>query len=256
MSIHKTTIIHPETQIAQGVKIGPFCYIGPNVTIDCGTTIGSNVVIEGWTKLGKNCKIHSSAVLGGVPQNLDYIEKASWVHIGDNTEIREFVTIHRSSKENGVTTIGSGVYLMAYTHVAHDCRIGDNVVATNYTGIAGYVTIDEKTVIGGHAGIHQFVHIGKLAMIGGMTRLTKDVLPFSLVEGNPPKLYGINAVGLRRENISPSVRSDLKKAFKFISRSNLNTSQALEKMKKEIPENENLICLCKFIENSKRGIYK
>lgn len=256
MSIHKTSIIHPEAHIADDVTIGPFCYIGPKVFIDSYSVIGANVVIESWTKLGKNCEVSSGSVLGGAPQVTDYNEKPSWVHIGDKTQIREFVTIHRSNKENGVTSIGSDVYLMAYAHVAHDCQIGNKVVITNNVGMSGHVIIEDKAVIGGHTAIHQFIRIGKLAMIGGMTRLTKDVLPFSLVGGNPPKLYGINSVGLRRDKKTSSVRKELKKAFKFISRSNLNTSQALDQIRKEIPDNEDLKYLCAFIESSKRGIHK
>tara|TARA_B100000315_G_scaffold126052_1_gene115836 strand:- start:26435 stop:27205 length:771 start_codon:yes stop_codon:yes gene_type:complete len=256
MSVHRTSIVHQNAQIGENVTIGPHCYIGQNVSIDNDTVLGANVVIEEWTKIGKNCRISSGSVLGGPPQIVGFKDIPSWVQIGNNTEIREFVTIHRSSKENGITSIGSGVFLMAYVHVAHDCQIGDNVIATNYTGISGHVFIEDKVVIGGHAGIHQFIRIGKMAMVGGMSRLTKDVPPFSLVEGNPPKLYGRNAVGLQRSNISLSIRSDLKKAFKFISRSNLNTSQALDKIKNEIPESEEIKYLLKFIETSKRGIHK
>tara|TARA_Y100000294_G_C8517923_1_gene321660 strand:+ start:475 stop:1248 length:774 start_codon:yes stop_codon:yes gene_type:complete len=256
MPVHKTSIVHQDTQIGENVSIGPHCYIGENVLIDNDTVLGANVVIEGWTKIGKNCKISSGAILGGSPQIVGFKNIQSWVQIGNNTEIREFVTVHRSSKENESTFIGNGVFLMAYVHVAHDCRIEDDVIATNYTGISGHVLIEEKAVIGGHAGIHQFIRIGKLAMVGGMSRLTKDVLPFSLVEGNPPKLYGRNTVGLERNNISSSVQKDLKKAFKFISRSNLNTSQALEKIKNDIPESEELKYLLKFIESSKRGYIK
>ena len=256
MPIHKTSIVHSDTQIGENVTIGPHCSIGQYVFIDNNTALGANVVIEGWTKIGKNCRISSGAVLGGLPQIVGFKDIPSWVQIGNNTEIREFVTIHRSSKKNKTTSIGSSVVLMAYVHVAHDCQIGDDLIATNCTGISGHVLIEEKVVIGGHTGIHQFIRIGKLAMVGGMSRLTKDIPPFSLVEGNPPKLYGRNAIGLKRNKISPSVRSDLKKAFRFISRSNLNTGQALDKIKKEIPESEEIKYLLKFIETSKRGIHK
>ena len=256
MPVHNTSIVHRDAQIGNNVSIGPYCYVGQNVFIDDDTVLGPKVVIQGWTKIGKSCRISSGAVLGGPPQIVGFKDIPSWVQIGNNTEIREFVTVHRSSKENGNTSIGNGVYLMAYVHVAHDCQIGDYVIATNYTGISGHVLIEEKVVIGGHAGIHQFIRVGKLAMVGGMSRLTKDVPPFSLVEGNPPQLYGRNSVGLQRNSINPSVRSDLKKAFKFISRSNLNTSQAIDKIKNEIPESEELKYLLNFIETSKRGIHK
>lgn len=256
MPIHKTSIVHQNAQVGENVTIGPHCCIGSNVFIGNDTVLGASVVIEGWTKIGKKCRISSGAVLGGPPQIVGFKDIPSWVQIGNNTEIREFVTIHRSSRENESTSIGNDVYLMAYVHVAHDCQIRNNVIATNYTGISGHVLIEEKVVIGGHAGIHQFIRVGKLAMVGGMTRLTKDVPPFSLVEGNPPKLYGRNAIGLQRSKISPSIRSDLKKAFKFISRSNLNTSQALDKIKNEIPKSEEIKYLLKFIETSKRGIHK
>lgn len=256
MLVQNTSVIHPDTQIGKNVTIGPHCYIGQNVFIDDNTVLGANVVIEGWTKIGKSCKIFSGAVLGGLPQILGFKDIPSWVHIGDNTEIREFVTIHRSSQEDKCTSIGCGVFLMAYSHVAHDCQVGDSVVVTNYTGFAGHVEVEERAVISAYVAIHQFARIGKLAMVGALSGVSKDVLPFALVNGSPPKLYGTNSVGLRRNNISSSVRKDLKKAFKFISESNLNTSQALDKIKNEIPENEEIKYLIKFIESSKRGIYK
>jgi len=248
--------VHPQAKIAPNVVIEPFVNIEKNVIIDEGTWIGSNVTIMEGARIGKNCRIFPGAVISAVPQDLKFDGEETIVKIGNNVTIREFVTINRGTKANNETVIGNNCLLMAYVHVAHDCQIGDNVIATNYVVISGHVLIEEKAVIGGHAGIHQFIRIGKLAMVGGMARLTKDVPPFSLVEGNPPKLYGRNAIGLKRSEISPSVRGDLKKAFKFISRSNLNTSQALDKIKNEIPESEEIKYLLKFIETSKRGIHK
>lgn len=256
MFVHKTSIISPDARVAKNVTIGPNCFIGENVTIDSGTILGANVVIEGWTKIGKNCRVAPGAVLGGIPQIIGFKDVPSWVHIGDNAIIREFVTIHRGSKENNVTSIGNDVFLMAYSHIGHDCQVGDQVIITNSTGISGHVIIEEKVAIGGHTGVHQFIRIGKLAMVGGMSRLTKDVPPFSMVEGNPPKIFGKNTIGLKRNQISASAQSDLKKAFKFISRSGLNTTQAIDKIKDEIQGSEEIKYLIDFIESSERGIHK
>lgn len=254
--MHERSIVHDNAEIGNGVVIGPFSVIGPNVKIDDGTKISSNVCIEGWTEIGKNCQIGHGAVLGGQPQIIEYQEQRSFVKIGDNNVIREYVTINRSGKEDRATVIENNCYLMAYTHIAHDCHIGNEVVITSYTGLPGHIVVEDKVVISGYVGIHQFVRIGRLSMISGLSRIPKDILPYSLVEGNPAKIRGVNLVGLRRNNITPNVRNDIKRTFKLLFNSKLNTTQALERIKNEIEMHDEIRNIVEFIENSKRGLCK
>ncbi len=255
MSIHKTAVIHKNAEIGEGVKIGPFAVIGEHVIIGNNTEIDSHVSLD-WVEIADNCKISQGAVLGGSPQVLKDNNCPSYVKIGKNNIIREFVTIHRSMKENGATIIGDGSYIMAYAHIAHDCNIGNETIITSYAGLSGHVTVEDRAVIGGAAGIHQFVRIGRLSMVGGMSRVVKDVLPYCLVEGNPAEARGLNAVGLKRNQVPSDIRDDLKHAFKLLYQSGLNTSQAVESIKKDIRQGEEITHLIEFIEKSQRGVTK
>ena len=185
MTIHTSAFIHPNAELAGEVEVGPFTTIGPEARIGEGTLIGPNVLIEAGTIIGRNCKVFHGASLGGEPQILNFKNVTSSLEVGDETVIREYVTIHRSGFENGVTRVGSGCLLMAYSHVGHDCGIGDGVVIANSTALSGHVLVEEKAFISGLVGVHQFVRIGRYAMVGGMTRVNQDILPFSTVEGNP-----------------------------------------------------------------------
>lgn len=255
MNIHKTAVIHKNAKIGEGVKIGPFAVIGEHVIIGNNTEIDSHVCLS-WSEIRDNCKISQGAVLGGSPQVLKHKDCPSYVKIGRNNIIREFVTIHRSMKENGATLIGDDNYLMAYAHIAHDCQIGNETIITSYAGLSGHVIVEDKAVIGGAAGVHQFVRIGRLSMVGGMSRVVKDVPPYCLVEGNPAEPKGLNVVGLRRNRIAQDKREDLKQAFKLLYQSGLNTSQAVESIKKGINPGEEIAHLIEFIEKSQRGIIK
>lgn len=255
--IHDSGVIHSSANLGKNVSVGPFANIGPNVEIGEGTEIGPQVNIESGTMVGKNCRIFHGASLGGEPQILSFQKEiSSSVKIGAGTVIREYVTIHRSGEEGGVTEVGGGCLLMAYCHVAHDCRIGDRVVMVNYTGLPGHIHVEEGAFISGLVGIHQFVRIGKYAMVGGMAAVRKDVLPFSLVEGNPARLVSLNSIGLRRNDFPQQTRSALKKAFKFIQQSDLNTTQAMDKIEAEIEMSEEIRYLFNFIKDSSRGITK
>ncbi|OGL46259.1 MAG: acyl-[acyl-carrier-protein]--UDP-N-acetylglucosamine O-acyltransferase [Candidatus Schekmanbacteria bacterium RBG_16_38_11] len=256
MNIHQTAIIHPKAEIGENVKIGPYTIIEEEVFIGNNTEISSNVLIEKWTSIGKDCEISSGAKIGGKPQDQKFKDKRSFVKIGDNAKIREFVTIHRSSEEDKSTIIGSNAMIMAYSHIAHDCKVGDHVVVTNYTGISGYVEVEEWAIISGFVGIHQFCRIGKLAMISGFSGVSKDVPPFVTVRGVTTKPFGLNIVGLKRNNIPEEIINSLKTAYRFLFQSKLNVSQALEQIKKEIPKSKEIDHLVNFIENSKRGICK
>ncbi len=249
-------MIHPDAELAQGVEVGAFTTIGPHARIGEGTVVGPNVLIEAGTVIGKNCEIFHGASLGGKPQILNFKNVPAKVEIGDGTVIREYVTIHRSGYENGVTRVGKNCLLMAYSHLGHDCEIGDQVVIVNSAGLSGHVIVEDRAFISGLVGVHQFVRIGRYAMVGGMAGVNQDVLPFSTVEGNRARFLGVNSVGLKRANFKPEVRAAIKKALKIITQSELNTTQALEKISTEVSMFEEIHYLIDFIKNSSRGVTK
>lgn len=253
LSIHPTAVIHPTATVADGVEIGPYAVIGPQVFIDTGTTIGPHVIIEAFTSIGRDCRIFPGAVIGGIPQDLKFAGERSYCVVGDRNTIREHVTINRATGEGEVTRIGHDNLLMAYVHVAHDSTIGNGCVLANGVTLAGHVTVEDNVTIGGMTGLHQFIRVGALTMVGAMSRLAQDVPPYMLVEGNPPRVYGPNVVGLRRHDVPPAVRMQLKKAYKLIYRNRLNIAQAIGEMSKleTSPELRHLIA---FLQNSERGI--
>ena len=253
--MHRTVVVHKDAKIGENVKIGPFAVIGEHVIIGNNAEIDSHVCLD-WVEIGTGCKISQGVVLGGTPQVLKHNDCPSYVKIGNNNIIREFVTIHRSMKENGATVVGDNNYIMAYAHIAHDCQIGNDTIITSYAGLSGHVVVEDKAVIGGAAGIHQFVKIGSMSMIGGMSRVVKDVPPYFLVEGNPSELIGLNTIGLRRGGVTPKTRDSLKKSFKLLYQSGFNISQAVETIKKEIEGGAEINHLIEFIEKSQRGVIK
>ncbi len=252
--IHETAVIYPGAKIAKDVEIGPYAVIGENVSIDSGTKVGAHAVLEGWTSVGKNCVFYPGCVIGGEPQDLKFVGEKSYVIIGDNVKIRECATVNRATGEGNETRIGNNVLMMAGTHVAHNCIVGNNVIMSNCAGLAGHVEVEDRAVIGGLTGVHQFVKIGRNAMIGGMAKVTQDVLPFVIADGNPSFVIGLNSVGLARAGISPQVRSDLKKAYKLIYRSGLSLEQAIAEMEQELQTSEEIEHLLRFLRNVERGI--
>lgn len=253
--IHPTAILDSNAVIGSDVEVGPFAIVGPNVEIGDGTKIGPSVIIEGWTVIGKNNKIYAGAVVGNEPQDLKFKGEKSYLFVGDNNIIREYATISRGTEGGGgETRIGNNNLIMSYVHVAHDCQLGNNVVVAHGTGIAGHVTIEDRVVIGGLVGIHQFTKVGRMAMVGAHTMVTKDVPPYIIVDGNPAKPYGINIVGLRRNGLSPELRMEIKRAYKILYRSNLNVAQAIEQMEQELPGNEEIDHLLRFLRSADRGI--
>ncbi|QPJ63937.1 MAG: acyl-ACP--UDP-N-acetylglucosamine O-acyltransferase [Candidatus Nitrohelix vancouverensis] len=257
MNIHSTAQIHPSAELGEDVSIGPFSIVEADARIGKGTEIGSNAIIHKGARIGEKCRIYHSAAIGGDPQIFGFdINIPSFVEVGSGTTMREYVTINRSGKENQATVIGKDCMLMAYAHVAHDCILGNGVIVVNGTGLSGHVEVGDNAFISGLSGIHQFVRIGKCAMIGGVTAITQDILPYSLVEGRPPRLVGINSVGLRRRNITPAARSCLKQAVKLLKQSDLNTAQAVDRIASEIDSVEEIRYLVDFINSSSRGITK
>jgi len=251
--IHPAAVVHSSAELGQNVQVGPFSVIGPEVRIGDGTRIDSHVVIERWTHIGRNCHIMSGAVLGGVPQDHKFAGERTYLIIGDNNIIREFVTIHRASGEGNATVVGSNNMIMAYCHIGHNCTIGNGVTMANMVGISGHAVVEDKVVFGGMVGVHQMVRIGKLAMVGGISKVVQDIPPFMLADGRPMRVYGLNVIGLRRNGVPPKVREGLKQAYKLLYRSNLNVSQALEMIDNEIEPSPELEYLLQFIRNVKFG---
>jgi len=253
MAIHPWAQVHPKAEIGEGVEIGPFTVVEEKVRIGDGTVIHPHVVIHRNTILGRECQVFTGAVLGGPPQDLKYQGEESYLIVGDHTIIREFVTLHRATGEGEATRIGSHAMLMAYCHVGHNCVVGDYVVIANAVGVGGYTVIEEYVMIGGMTGIHQKVRIGKMAMVGGYSRVNRDVPPFMLAEGIPMTIHGLNVVGLRRRGVSAEVREQLHQAYRLLYRSNLNTSQAIQRIRETIPSSPELEYLLTFLENIRQG---
>lgn len=254
--IHPTAIIHNGAEIGEGTVIGPYSIIGPEVKLGKDNRIGSHVVIDGKTRIGDNNIIFPFASIGLPPQDLSYRGEPTEVIIGNGNTIREGVTIHRGTmRGTGITRIGDHNYLMAYSHVAHDCKIGNHVIMANYAALAGHVVIDDFAVLGGLVGVHQFVRIGKYAFIGGMTGISMDVPPFTIAAGDRAKLYGLNIVGLKRAGFSQETISALKKAFKILFRSAFTLQKAIEKIRSEMIPTREVEELILFLEApSRRGI--
>ena len=248
--------IHPGAKIATNVVVEPFTTINNNVTIGSGTWIGSNVTIMEGARIGKNCRIFPGAVISAIPQDLKFEDEDSLVIIGDNTTIRECVTINRGTKAYGKTEIGKNCLIMATAHIAHDCIIKENVIIVNGVTLAGHVEIGEYAIIGGLSGIHQFIHIGKHVMVSGGSLVRKDVPPYTKAAKEPLSYVGINSIGLRRRGFDSPKINEIQNIYRILFQKNNNTTQALEILEAELeatPERDEVIT---FIRNSQRGIMK
>ena len=256
IKVDERAIVHPKAILEEDVEIGPYSLVGENVRIGRGTKIGPYVLLDGWTTIGRNCQIHTGAVLGTIPQDLKFKGAKSFLSIGNNNVIREYVTINRATDEGGETGIGDNNLLMAYVHIAHNCEIGNNVIMANVATLAGHVTIEDKAVIGGLSAIHQFVKIGTVSIVGGCSKVVKDVPPYIKTDGHPLKPYGLNIIGLKRNNFSPKTRTLLKKAYRILYNSKLNVSQAVLRIAEEVENCPQIDHLLQFIRTSERGIIK
>jgi UDP-N-acetylglucosamine acyltransferase len=253
--IHSTAIVHRGASVEDGVEIGPYCIIEDKVHIGKGTRLLSHVVVQGRTELGENCTISPFASIGGPPQDLSYREEdTTSLIIGNNNVIKEYVTINRgTSAGGGVTRVGDSNFIMAYSHIAHDCVIGNQVIMANCATLAGHVHVDDGAIFAGLCAVHQFCKIGKLAFISGITGVPKDVPPFMIAAGSRAKLYGLNVVGLERHNFSKEDILKLKKAYRVLFRSSLPLGTSLKIIQEEL-DGEHIKELIDFIESSKRGI--
>jgi UDP-N-acetylglucosamine acyltransferase len=250
--IHPTAIIAPDAKIAEGVVIGPYAVIGKKTTIGAGTYIGPHCVIEN-TTMGEKNEIIAAAFIGVKPQDLSYDGIESMVGMGDGNQVREGVTIHRSTSLEHPTTIGSNCLFMANTHVAHDCVLGNNIIMVNNAGIAGHVAVADNAILSGMVAVHQFVRVGRLAMISGLSGLPLDVPPFCRASGGRAKLVGLNTVGLRRNGFNRDMIAAVKAAYKQLFHSTKTLRESIEILRKNNPAPE-VLEIIEFIENSKRGI--
>lgn len=248
--------IHPDAKIAPSVVIEPFVTIDKNVVIGEGTRIGSNVTIMEGVRIGKNCNIFPGAVIGAVPQDLKYKGEETLAIIGDNTTIREFVTINKGTASRGKTVVGDNCLLMAYCHVAHDCVVGNNIIMGNATQLAGEVVINDFAILSGGVLVHQFSHIGSHVMIQGGSRVTKDVPPFVTAGRDPLSYAGINSIGLRRRGYTNEQIRDIQDVYRYIYLSGMNTSHAIERIQAELSATKERDEILLFIKNSPRGIMK
>jgi len=254
--IHPTAVVDKSVEIGSNVEIGPLAYVGKGCVIKDNVKIGAHAVIECFTEIGEDTVVSPNAHLGGAPQDISYKGEDTKLKIGKGCVIREFTTIHRAStKEDWCTEIGDNCYIMATSHIAHDCKIGNGVIITSYAGVSGHVHIGDFAVVSGMVAIHQFVRIGKMAMIGGLSGIPQDVPPFTLVEGRPAVIHGLNVVGLRRRGIGPEIRSELKRLLKIYLDKSLSKEEAM-KMMEEIATSDEGKEFVNFFKESKRGFLR
>ena len=255
MSISERAIVDKKAKIGEGVEIGPFAIIEPDVELGPRVKVWPHAYICSGSTIGEDTEIHMGAVIGHLPQDLAFDKKnKAYLNIGKRTIVREYATIHRGTKDGSATIIGDDCYLMAVSHVGHNCEIGNKVIIANGALLSGYVSVEDCAFVSGNVVIHQFCRIGELSMIGGFTGINKDVPPYMLVRG-PSVVRSINLIGLRRARFSKESIESIKEAYRLLYQSNLNTSQAIEEIGKMKPSRE-LKHLVEFVQNSKRGICK
>jgi UDP-N-acetylglucosamine acyltransferase len=253
--IHPTAIIDPSAEIDSRVTIGPYAIVNANARIGAGTAIGPYTTIDKYVSIGEDCQIFQYAAIGGAPQDLKFHGEKSYLTIGRGTIIREFVTINRGTEAGGgITQVGEQNYLMAYTHIAHDCKTGRQVILANNSTLAGHIEIGNHATIGGLVAIHQFVKIGDYAYIGGKSAVVKDIPPYVIAAGDRARLHGLNNVGLKRHRFSNLTLVELKKAYRIFFRIGLTVKQASDRVRAEVEQIPEVKNFTDFIVNSSRGI--
>jgi UDP-N-acetylglucosamine acyltransferase len=253
--IHPTAVIDPRAELGPGVSVAPYSVIGPEVRIGEGTAVGAHAILEGRLAVGARCRIGHGAVIGGAPQDFKYRDGTPvGVRIGDDTVIREHVTIHRATREDHDTRVGDHCLVMATSHIAHDCLIGNHVIIINYAGLTGHVTVGDGATVGGLSGVHPFTRIGTYAYVGGCSKVIQDVPPFTIADGAPATARSVNVIGMRRGGIDPASRRAVQSAFRILYRSGLPPATALERIRAELGGHPLVALLVDFVEASKRGI--
>jgi UDP-N-acetylglucosamine acyltransferase len=253
-AIHPAAFVDEKAELGTGVRVEPGAIIGPHVRVGDRTRVGSHALLTGWTRVGHDCDIHHGAVVGSAPQDLKYGGEPSYLEVGDHTVLREYVTLNLATEPGATTRVGHHCLLMAYAHVAHNCQVGDHVIIANVVQMAGYVTIEDWAILGGATVIHQFVRIGRHSMVGGGSRVTQDVAPFIKAAGSPPRLAGINTVGLERRGFSRETREALHSAYRLLFRDGRPVAAAVAEIRAQlggVPEVEHL---ARFAETSTRGL--
>jgi UDP-N-acetylglucosamine acyltransferase len=254
--MNQLTNVHPESKIGKDVIIDAFVTITKDVIIDDGTWIGPNVVIMDGARIGKNCKIFPGAVISGIPQDLKFNGEETTVEIGDNTTIREFVTINRGTQAKGKTVIGSNCLIQSYAHIAHDCIIKNNVIMGSYSGLAGEVEVDDYAIVSPGSLVHQFVKIGKHVIIQGASKVIKDVPPYITAGRDPLSFAGLNSVGLRRRGFSNEKISEIQEIYRILYQKGLNTSDAIKYIEENVPESKERNEVVNFVKSATRGIIR
>lgn len=254
--VHPTAIVSPSARLGSGIEIGPYAFVGDDCEVGDGCVLAARSTLERNVRLGREVKIGIGSVIGGDPQDLKFQGEHTAVEIGDRTVVREYATINRGTAQSLKTTLGSDCFIMTYVHLAHDCHLGDGVIISNGTQLAGHVTVEDRAIISGLVAVHQFVNIGTYSFVGGCSRVAKDIPPYLKAVGNPVKLYGLNSVGLQRNNFDPDVIRELKRAYRLFFRSDLNVSQAIERAHQELEMCPEVRHFLSFVDNSGRGVVR
>ena len=254
--IHSTAVIEEGAEVGDECMIGPYCVIGPDVILGSGCKLHSHVVIDGKTEIGEGNEFYPFCSIGLKTQDLKWDGGVSGTQIGSNNTFREYVTIHSATGDGDVTVIGSHNNLLAYTHVAHDCRLGDHIIMSNVGTLAGHVIVEDRAIIGGLAAVHQFCRIGTMSIIGGCSKVVQDIPPYMMADGNPAVTRALNKEGLKRNEVAEEAQKALKQAHRILFRENLTMANAVEKAKAEVSACSELEHLLDFIQSSERGIAK
>src|SRR5437764_6543630 len=254
--IHPTAIVNARTEIGPGTIVGPYCIVGPDVVLGANSWLQHHVTLAGPMTAGARNKFYAYCSIGQQTQDLKYQDEPTYLEIGDENTFREFVTVNRSTTSDGKTRIGHRGNFLAYSHIGHDCNVGNEVVFSNNGTLAGHVEVGDNAVMGGLTAVHQFCRIGRFAITGGCSKIVQDVAPFMIADGNPAEIRGVNLVGLERKNYPAESVKLIKEAFRLIYRSKYNTGQALEAVRKELPQNDDIREIVEFIEKTERGIIR
>ena len=256
VQIHPTAIVDPKAELGAGSTVGPYCVVGPDVVLGEHSWLQHHVTLQGPMRAGAGNKFYAYCSIGQQTQDLKYAGEPTYLEIGDENTFREFVTVNRSTKSDGKTRLGSRGNFLAYSHIGHDCAVGNEVVFSNNGTLAGHVQVGDNAVMGGLTAVHQFCRIGRFAITGGCSKIVQDVPPFMIADGNPAEIRGVNLVGLERKNYPAERVKPIKEAFRLIYRSKYNTAQALEAVRKELPQSDEIREIVEFIETSERGIIR
>ncbi len=253
--IHPTAIVDPRARLGAGVSVGPGSIVGPDVELGDGVTIGAHAILEGRVTVGARCRVGHGTIVGAPPQDLRFrAGTPAGVRIGEDTVIREYVTIHHATREGGDTTVGRHCLLMTATHIAHDCVVGDDVIMINNAALTGHVLVEDRATVGGMSGLHPFTRLGFLGYIGGHSKVTQDVPPFVIADGVPAHGHSVNVIGMRRAGIDGASRRQVQEAFRILYRSGLAAGAAVARLRAEMGGTPLVARMADFVASSKRGI--